>query len=119
MAKRGGASSLAADLRGLDLRGLDVQGGASHVDIRLPQPRGVCRLRFTGGASSLALHRPPGTAARLHLTGGLSTLIFDGDYEARVGGTVTLQSSGFEGAADYYELDMTGGASKLTVDAAA
>jgi hypothetical protein len=114
---RGGASTLDADLRGLDLRGLDVRGGASRIEIRLPQPRGACPLFFTGGATVFGLHRPAGTAARLRVSGGFSTLTFDDRLEAKVGGTFRMETSGFEGAADYYDVDVTGGASKLTIDA--
>jgi hypothetical protein len=113
---RGGASTLEADLRDLDLRGLEVQGGANQIDVHVPAPHGVCPILFVGGAAAFGLHRPAGAAARLHVTGGFSTLAFDGRLEARMGGTFTMESSGLSGSADYYDIDVTGGASKLTID---
>jgi hypothetical protein len=35
---------------------------------------------------------------------------------AKVGGAFRIESSGFEGATDYCDVDITGGATKLMVD---
>jgi len=113
---RGGASLIDADLRDLELRGLQVQGGASKVEIRLGTPHGVCQVRFAGGAVAFGLHRPAGVAARLRVTGGMSELAFD--HRLTWAGSLNAESSGFAGAADYYDIDIVGGASKVTIDTA-
>ena len=114
---RGGASLIDADLRDLELRGLEVQGGASRIEIRLGTPHGVCPVRFTGGAVAFGLHRPAGVAARLRVRGGCSEVTFD--RRLTWCGGLDVESSGFAGAAAFYDVDITGGASKVTIDTAA
>jgi len=113
---RGGASLLDADLGEIELLVLEVQGGASRIEVTLPQPWGVCPVKFAGGATSFGLHRPAGAAARLRVAGGFSKLAFDDRLVATVGGAFRIESSGFESAADYFDIDISGGATRLTVD---
>jgi hypothetical protein len=51
---RGGASRIAADLRGLRLGSLEVSGGASHLELVLPVPVGTVAVVVDGGASNAA-----------------------------------------------------------------
>ena len=55
---RGGMWQLRADLRGLRLESLEVTGGASDVEIWLPEPAGTVPVRISGGASEVRIHRP-------------------------------------------------------------
>ena len=114
---RGGASLIDADLGDLVLRGLSVRGGASRIEVRLGPPQGVCPVRFTGGAAAFGLHRPAGSAARLRVSGGFSQLTFD--HRLAWGGDFRDRSSGCDEAADFYDIDIVGGASKVTIDTAA
>ena len=113
---RGGASLLDVELGEIERLVLEVQGGASRIEVTLPQPWGVCPVKFAGGATSFGLHRPAGAAARLRVAGGFSKLAFDDRLVATVGGAFRIESSGFESAADYFDIDISGGATRLTVD---
>jgi DNA-binding MarR family transcriptional regulator len=113
---RGGASKIEADLSGLDLASLDMTGGASGFTLTLPPPSGVVPVRFSGGVSGVTVHRPAGTAARVRVKGGASKLVFDEQSFDAFGGKVRLQSSGYEDAPDHYEIEISGGASSVTVD---
>ena len=112
---RGGAYKVEADLSGLKLTSFVLMRGLSDVDLTLPEPSGVVPVRLSGGASEVNIRRPAGVQARLSMKGGVSKLTFDEQSFDAVGGTVRLQSSGYDGASDRYEIEVSGGASKVTV----
>ena len=112
---RGGVSHLDADVRNLELAGIDVVGGASQFDVQLPRPTGAVPIAVSGGASKLTLRRPAGVPARLHVGGGASKLALDDQYFGAVGGPVRLETPDYSAAADRYEVEIGGGASKITV----
>jgi hypothetical protein len=114
---RGGASRLLADLSGLRLGSLKVDGGASRLEVVLPAPSGVVTVFILGGASNVAIRRPTGVAARLRVEGGVTNLTFDDRHIGAAGGELDLQSSGdYDGAADRYDIAVTGGANNLSID---
>jgi hypothetical protein len=104
-----------ADLSDLRLQGVHLCGGASRVDLTLPAPSGTVPVRVSGGASHLTLRRPAGVAVRLRVGGGLSKLAFDDMQLGAVGGHSHWQSPAYANATDRYDLEITGGASRLTV----
>ena len=114
---RNGVSRLTADLHGLELRSFVVSGGASRVEVTLPTPSVIVPVRVLGGASNVAIHRPKGVAAQLHVGGGSTNLAFDERRFGAVGGEVSLQSTDYETASDRYDITITGGASSVTIDA--
>jgi DNA-binding MarR family transcriptional regulator len=113
---KGGMWKLTADLRAVRLEALTVSGGASDVEIWLPEPAGVVGVAVTGGASSVTVHRPAGAAARAAISGGASSLAFDEQKLGAVGGRNVLATPGFDQATDRYELRFSGGASSVTLD---
>jgi DNA-binding MarR family transcriptional regulator len=115
---RGGMWKLSADLRGLRLDALEVGGGASDVEIWLPEPTGTVPVRVSGGASKVTLHRPVTAALRFALGGGASQIVFDDQKLGALGGSIVLSTPGCEAAADRFEVRFSGGASQVTVDVA-
>ena len=113
---RGGASQLVVDLRGLRLGSLSVDGGASRLEVLLPVPSGTVAVVILGGASNVAIHRPEGVAARLRVGGGVTLLKFDDRRIGAAGGELDLQSRGYDGATDRYDVAVTGGANNATFD---
>jgi len=112
---RGGVSHWDSDLRNLQLTGIDVRGGVNKVDLRLPRPTGAVLVRVSGGASHLTLRRPAGVPARLHIGGGASKLELDTQYLGAVGGPVRLETADYSNADDRYDVEIGGGASRITV----
>jgi DNA-binding MarR family transcriptional regulator len=112
---RGGAYKVEADLKGLELTSFVLKGGISELVLTLPDPSGEVHVRLSGGASKVSIHRPAGTEARLNVKSGAATLTFDEQNFDAVGGKVRLQSPGFDGTSDRYEIEVSGGASELTV----
>src|SRR5260370_2298096 len=98
---QGGAWEITAELGRLNLVGLEIKGGLHMVRLDLPAPSGVVPLRISGGASGVVVRRPAGVAARVHLQGWASELVFDEQTFSAVGNNVRLQSSGFDLAAPY------------------
>ena len=113
---RGGASRLLADLSGLRLGSLKVDGGASRLEVVLPAPSGIVTMVILGGASNVAIRRPEGVAARLRVDGGATNLTFDYRHIGAAGGVLDLQSGDYDGAADRYDIAVTGGANNLSID---
>lgn len=112
----GGLSRLDADLSVLELGSFEVTGGASGVAVTLPRPSGTVSVRVSGGASDVSIHRPEGVAARIRVGRGVSKLAFDEQRFGAIGGETRLQTIDYDGAADRYDLEVTGGASKLSID---
>lgn len=112
----GGLSRLDADLSVLELGSFEVTGGASGVAVSLPRPSGTVSVRVSGGASDVSIHRPEGVAARIRVGRGVSKLAFDEQRFGAIGGETRLQTIDYDGAADRYDLEVTGGASKISID---
>jgi len=112
---RGGAYQTEADLGGLGLSSLALKGGISELTLRLPEPSGVVPVSVSGGASKVSILRPAGVEARLSVKSGASKLTFDEQSFDALGGTVRLQSPGYNGAADSYEIEVSGGASEISI----
>ncbi len=92
-----------------------LKGGISDLDLTLPEPSGVVPIRLSGGASKVGIRRPAGVEARVSMKGGASKLTFDEQNLDAVGGKVRLQSPGYDGASDRYEIEVSGGASEVTI----
>lgn len=112
---KGGVSKLEGDLKELHLGGLDITGGASHIALQLPPPLQASRIRISGGASHVTLLRPKRHAMRLEIRGGASRVKVDDEQFGSVGGRMATATPDFERSEDRYEIEVTGGASSLTV----
>jgi hypothetical protein len=117
IAFNGGLGDSSADLRGLDLRDFQIMGGAGGVRILLPAPSGLVRIQIGGGASEVTVLHPGGTAVALRIAGGSSKVSFEGQDIGPRGGNTRLETPNAASAADRYEVDILGGASRLTVAA--
>jgi hypothetical protein len=113
---RGGASRLLSDLSGLRLGSLKVDGGASRLEVVLPDPSGAVSVVILGGASNVAIRRPEGVSARLRVEGGVTNLTFDDRRIGATGGELVLQSRGYEDAVDRYDVAVTGGANNVSIE---
>jgi hypothetical protein len=111
----GGVSRLRGDLATLALRSLEIRRGANEVEIDLPEPRGIVSVRIRGGANKVTLRRPTGVPLALVVAGGVSTLTFDDESWGSTGGPMRLASPGAAESPNRYEVEVGGGASRLSI----
>lgn len=114
---QGAAQEIRAELGGLRLAELDVKGSVSTIELELPAPTSVVPVRVAGYASQVIVRRPAGAAARVHLSGWVSTFIFDDQTFSAMGNDVRLQSRDYTAAAPYYDIEVASSASMITITA--
>jgi hypothetical protein len=114
----GGASSATFDISTVALAEVSVSGGANHVTLDLGKPTGTVSIDVSGGASTVSIRRPAGVAARVQASGGANSVRLDNQHLASFG-DATAQTAGFAAATDRYDIDVSGGASNVSVTAAA
>ncbi len=112
---RGGASGVEADLTGSKISSFVLKGGISDFSLVLPEPSGIVPIRLSGGASKVGIRRPAGVEARVSVKGGAAKLAFDEQSFDAVGWSVRLQSPGYDGATDRYDIELSGGASEISI----
>ena len=111
----GGASQMTLDLSHGQVTSVGISGGASQMDLTLPAPHGTVRVAISGGASQMHIRTASGTAARITVTGGVGTLQVNDSRQTGVG-QLTLATPGYDSTADRYDIQITGGASDVTLD---
>jgi DNA-binding MarR family transcriptional regulator len=113
---RGGVSEWIADLRALRLESFELRGGASKIELLLPRPVGVVQIRVYGGISRVSIERPLGVAAGLEVRGGITEAVVDGETH-KGAGRLSIQTPGASESPDRYEIEVSGGVSKLLIAA--
>lgn len=110
----GGMSKARADLSAIDLRSFDLTGGGDRIRLELGRPVGIVPVRVTGGANDLRIERPGDVAVRLHLKGGANRVELD-DQRLGAESEVALESPGAGAVSARYDIEVSGGANRLTV----
>jgi hypothetical protein len=113
-----GASNDTLKLSTVKVGSIALNAGASRTDITLGRPTGIVPISVDGGAITLRLHRPIGSEAFVHVSGGAVNLDADGRQLHGVGDE-SWQSAGYDGASDAYHVEISGGASNVTLDTTA
>ncbi len=109
---QGGALRSTFDLGGLDTSKLQLSGGANTTDITLRAPKGLVLVEISGGATSVTLRIPPGSAARVRVSGGASDLEVDGSHQRGIGDK-PWETEGYGQAPDRFDIRVTGGATRV------
>lgn len=112
---QGGLYEAQAVLTHLPLVSLEIKGGLRMVYLDLPIPTGRIPVQLSGGVSEVTIRRPTGVAARVHLKGWASELVFDEQTFSAVGNDVRLQSADFDPTTPYYDIEVASSASNLTI----
>lgn len=115
IAVHSGAATDTFDFSKLQLKSLEDDTGASREDITLGTPSGDVPIDVNGGALTVNLHRPSGTAADISVSGGAVTLNLDGRVQHAVGSVSA--STGASG--DMFTVRVNGGACTVTMDTSA
>jgi DNA-binding MarR family transcriptional regulator len=115
---RRGVSHVNARLLGMKLKALEFRGGASEVDVSLPQPTGEVPVRVSGGVSRMTLRCPPGAPFQLEVSGGAANLKVGPQSFGAIGGRMHWETPSYAAAKDRFQIAVSGGASHLTVEGA-
>jgi AcrR family transcriptional regulator len=100
----------------LDVREIHIDSGATRVECFLPAPRGVVPIRVSGGVVDVALHRPQNAAVVAVVRTGVLKLKLD-EFSTRVTVfDVHWQTEGAAAVQDRYELDVSSGVVKFSLD---
>jgi hypothetical protein len=113
-----GAVSETLKLSGVHIASISINTGASKEDITLGEPSGIVPITVNGGALTVHLHRPSGTAASVAVSGGAVSLDADGRQTHAIG-NLSFATSDFGGATDGYRLQVNGGACTVSIDTSA
>lgn len=108
----GGVSNLRLDLRELQLTTLDLSGGLSQSEAQLGPPKGTVGIHVSGGVSNMTIRAPRGSEWNISVSGGASDLTINGQSSGGIG-EFHKQSSGYNGAADRLDIQISGGLSHL------
>jgi hypothetical protein len=73
-------------------------------------------VRIAGGMNRISIERPRGVAAGLTIRGGAGEVSVDGEV-LKGSGPLSMQTPGADSAADRYEIEVDGGASKIRITA--
>ena len=98
--------------------GITVNTGASREEITLGPPPDIVPVEINGGALTVRLHRPSGTAASVTVSGGASSLMADGRNMHAIG-DISYESPDFSGASTGYRIHINGGACNVSLDTSA
>jgi len=104
------------DLRGLDLREIHLDSSATKVECLLPHPRGIVPIHIPSGVVKVWLRRIPGTPVVAHISSGAVQVRLDA-YHSRVAiGDGHWETPGAANMPDRYELQISSGAVRVTLD---
>jgi DNA-binding MarR family transcriptional regulator len=109
---QGGGAMITAELERVELRELEVRGGGSMIHLNLPVPSGVVPIRISGGGSTIRVQRPADVAARVHLKGLGSMLVFD---DQSYSGNAVLHSTNFTTTSPHYSFDVASVGSEIII----
>lgn len=113
---RGGLYQCGLDLTGLRIEGVEISGGGKDVQVDLPAPRGTVPVTISGGVHQVSVTRPHGAAMRVSITGGGATdLTIDTLALGSLGGKVRWETPGWDRENERYEVEIRGGASRLSI----
>ena len=110
-----GATSDTIDLRQAQLKSLTLVSGAARHDITLGAATASVPVEISGGALTVNIHRPSGTAVSVDVSGGAVSLKGDG-RDMHAVGHLTYASPDYTSGGSGYLIKISGGACTVTVD---
>jgi hypothetical protein len=112
----GGASAATVDARDGHVRGVDFAGGVTRIELWLPRPEGRVVARMAGGASEYAVHVPNDVPTRVRIGAGAASVSVDGESHSGIAPGSVFAPTGWDQAADRYDIDATAGVATLNVE---
>ncbi|WP_422739936.1 hypothetical protein ACN263_12325 [Micromonospora sp. WMMD729] len=112
----GGVSDQVVDLTRARLLGVDLVGGSARTDLILPPvDRGALTVRFTGGASRLAIRVPGAPPVRVRAGAGAGSLVVRDQRWNGVAAGEVVSTPGWDRSPNRIFLDLVAGVDAVTV----
>jgi hypothetical protein len=111
-----GAIRGAFDFSTAELSAFECRTGASQIDLSLAAPKGNVPIRIEGGALTVSIVRPVGSAIRVQASGGAVQIRADGAHLDGIGSR-EWRSHEFDAAVEGYDVTVQGGALTVNVTA--
>ncbi|MEV4642104.1 hypothetical protein AB0J80_32625 [Actinoplanes sp. NPDC049548] len=111
----GGADLSTINLTGGRVGGVDLTGGASRIDLTLPEPDGTLSVRMSGGASLLDVRTAGSAPVRVRVGSGASEVVLDGRTHRGVAAGRTFTPRSWDATTDRVDVETVAGLSALTV----
>lgn len=115
----GATWNVALDLRGLRISGIELDSGTGNVTCTLPSPVGIVPIRVNSGIVGVTLHRPRTAAVHAAVSSGSVKVRFDDHPIRAVSSEVQWETPGASANPDRYELTVTSGCVRVSMDASA
>lgn len=104
------------DMRIGGLAGVELVGGAAHVTLQLPKPKGTVPLSVTGAVNELNVQTVAGTPVRLRLGSGAAVATIDGTTYRAVKPGTALASARWKSAKNRYDVATSATVSSVSID---
>ncbi|MEH0843771.1 hypothetical protein V6U81_15410 [Micromonospora sp. CPCC 205711] len=111
----GGATEHLLDLTGTRLAGVELIGGATRVDLRLPEVTGTLTVRMSGGVNQFAVRAPGSPPVRIRAASGAGGITLYGDRREGVAAGQLISSPNWDRSVARIYLDLVAGANTVTV----
>jgi hypothetical protein len=107
------------DLRGVNLREVQIDSSATKVECLLPRPRGVVPIHISSGVFRVSLRTISGTPLAAIIKSGAAQVTLDGVHTRVAVVDTRWETPGASVAPDRYELEVSGGAVRVSLDQSA
>jgi TetR/AcrR family tetracycline transcriptional repressor len=107
------------DLRGVNLREVQMDSSATKVECLLPRPRGVVPIHISSGVFRVSLRTIVGTPVAAIIKSGAVQVTLDGVHTRLAVVDTRWETPGASVAPDRYELEVSGGAVRVSLDRSA
>ncbi|WP_189331629.1 hypothetical protein [Actinoplanes ianthinogenes] len=111
----GGTAHSRLNLTDADLAALDLNGGASRIDLSLPEPRGVLPIRMTGGVDQFRVTLSDATPVRVRVESGAGQVTLGGTTHQGIAPGRNFTANGWGSTEAGVDLQAVAGLSALTV----
>nr|BFE72912.1 hypothetical protein GCM10020092_062130 [Actinoplanes digitatis] len=103
------------DLSGAEVDGVEFVGGATRIDLTLPEPDGTLPIRMSGGVNRFEVYTGGKVPVRVRTRQGAGQVRLDGRTDDGVARGASFLSPGWAKSTDRIDLDAVAGVGTLRV----
>ncbi|GAA2660673.1 hypothetical protein [Paractinoplanes durhamensis] len=111
----GGTAQTTVDLTGAEVDGVELHGGASRIDLTLPEPAGLLPVRMTGGVDQFLVKLAGATPVRVQVQSGAGEVTLAGATHRGIAPGQSFTANGWGTGETGVDVSAVAGMSALTV----